>query len=453
MLVCGVDIGTTNLKVSIVDETGVSRWTKAVPTPRSSVALGVGVDPTLLVAVIEDLIIEGWAAVARRVPLAAIATTGVGEDGVCVGQALTPLDRAIPWYDRCAIAEAMEIRASAAASTRAGIEMEHTRTGAKWLWLRRNRPDLFAGDSTWVALTDYPSAWWTGRPFISETLASRTGCYDVGRREWIGSLVEFCEAPDLPEVFRAGDVVGSLRGGRLTSSGAASADTLVIAGGHDHPVAAAMIQRIDAKARVDSIGTANVVYGESAIFPLDRFDQFLAFMVPVQAKLGVACLGVFEFSSTVQALQARGVDIRGFLALPKMPGEPGFCASATDLQAAAEPRTVLEMAGVTARRMFDHMSWAGVQETEIYATGGWSRSESLLELRASIFGRPVHVLSEQEPAVVGAALLAAEGLGERVDFTGGVTTRTVDPDPHWVAFYEDRYRAYFDAPNGQADRN
>ncbi len=453
MLVCGVDIGTTNLKISIVDETGVSRWTKAVPTPRSSPALGAGVDVTLLVAAIEDLIIEGWTAVARRVPLSAIATTGVGEDGVCVGHTLTPLDFAIPWYDRCAIAEAAKIRASAAASTRAGIEMEHTRTGAKWLWLRRNRRDVFAGDSTWIALTDYPSVWWTGRPFISETLASRTGCYDVGRREWIDSLVEFCGAPNLPEVLRAGDVVGSFCGGRLISSGAASADTLVIAGGHDHPVAAVMIQRIDAKARVDSIGTANVVYGESATFPLDRFDRFLAFMVPVQAKLGVACLGVFEFSSTVQELQARGVDIRGFLALPKLPGEPGFYASAADLRADAEPRTVLEMAGVTARRMFDHMSWAGVQETAIYATGGWSRSDSLLELRASIFGQPINVLSEQEPAVVGAALLAAEGLGEKVDFSTGVTTRTVDPDPRWVAFYEDRYRAYFDAPHRQADRN
>jgi xylulokinase len=452
MLVCGVDIGTTNLKVSIVDRSGISRWTKAIPTPRSSEALRAGVDATHLVAAIEDLIIEGWTAVAHGVPFSAIATTGVGEDGICVGQTLAPLDLAIPWFDRCAVAEAAEIRASAAATTRAGIEMEHTRTGAKWLWLRRHRPGVFV-ESTWIALTDYPSTWWTGRPFISETLASRTGCYDVGRREWIGGLLEFCGAPNLPEVLCAGDVVGTLRGGRLTIIGAASPDTLVIAGGHDHPVAAAMIQRIDPRARVDSIGTANVAYGESATFSLDRFDQFLAFMVPVQAKLGVACLGVFEFSSMVQSLQARGVDIRKFLALPKMPGEPAFFASAADLQPSAKPRTVLEMAGVSARRMFDHMSWAGVEDTEIYATGGWSRSDSLLELRASIFGRPIHVLSEQEPAVVGAALLAAEGLGEQVDFTTGVTTRTVDPDPRWSAFYEDRYRAHFGAQDGQPGRN
>ncbi|MBM7048344.1 hypothetical protein JTP94_24680 [Rhizobium lusitanum] len=450
---CGVDIGTTNLKVSIVDESGVSRWTRGVPTPRSSTFAGAGVDAAVLVREIEDLIVEGWTSAGRGVPLSAIATTGVGEDGVCVDEALKPLDVAIPWYDRCAVAEAVEIRESSVATTRAGIEMEHTRTGAKWLWLRRNRPSVLDASSAWITLTDYPSAYWTGRPFISETLASRTGCYDVGRREWIGALLEFCSAPRLPEVLRAGEAVGCVRRGRLTQSGAATESTLVVAGGHDHPVAAAMIQRLDSAARVDSIGTANVVYGESASFPLDRFDDYLAFMVPVQAKLGVACLGVFEFSSSVQVLQTQGVDIRAFLALPRIPGEPKFFASAADLPIAADPREVLEMAAITARRMFDHMRWAGVRDTEIYATGGWSRSSSLLELRASVYGRPIRVLSEQEPAVVGAALLAAEGLGKRVDFTVSVTTRTIEPNPGWADFYEQKYRACFDAPHGQPDRN
>lgn len=444
MLVGGVDIGTTNLKVSIVDETGVSRWTRSVPTPRSS--LSGGVDAAALVDDIESLIIEGWNSIGSGLPLAAIATTGVGEDGVCVDQAMRPLDIAIPWYDRCAVSEAAEIRESIAATTRAGIEMEHTRTGAKWLWLHRNRPAVMRGSAAWITLTDYPSVHWTGRPFISETLASRTGCYDVGHREWIEPLLDYCHAPQLPEVLRAGEAVGTVRTGRLTRSGAASENTLVVAGGHDHPVAAAMIQRIDPVARVDSIGTANVVYGESATFPLDRFDEYLAFMVPVQAKLGVACLGVFEFSSNVNALRAQGFDIRAFLALPKLPGEPAFFASADELKTAAEPRAVLEMAAIAARRMFDHMRCAGVPDTEIYATGGWSRSTSLLELRASVFGRPIRVLSEQEPAVVGAALLAAEGLGKKVDFTAGVTTRTVEPNPGWAAVYDENYRARFNAP-------
>jgi xylulokinase len=439
MLVCGVDIGSTNLKVSIVDHSGVSKWTRAVATPRLSTADGAGVDPGVLVATVEDLIIEGWRAVGERAPLSAIATTGVGEDGICVDANLSPLGAAIPWYDRRATPEASEIRASAAETARAGIEMDHTRTGAKWLWLRRHQPALFANRSRWITLTDYPAAFWTGRPFISETLASRTGCYDIAQRQWIAALLDFCGAPELPEVLRAGAVVGEIRPGRLTEAGAASTRTLVVAGGHDHPVAAAMIQRIDPLARVDSIGTANVVYGESAKLSLDRFDPYLAFMVPVRATIGVACLGVFEFSSAVQSLQANGIDMRAFLALEKMPGEPNFVAI-ENAAAARDARSVLEVAGITARKMFDHMHLAGVPDGDIYATGGWSRSHSLLELRASIFGRSIKVLSEQEPAVVGAALLAAEGMGESVDFSTGVTTWTVDPNTRWSVFYEERYQ-------------
>lgn len=317
-------------------------------------------------------------------------------------------------------------------------------TAAKWLWLRHHRPALFENGATWIALTDYPSVVWTGRPFISETLACRTGCYDIAGRRWITELLHVCGAPELPGILRAGEFVGTMSSGPLVASGAASASTVVVAGGHDHPIAAAMIQRFEASARVDSIGTANVVYGESGTFTLDRFDPCLAFMVPVQARSGVACLGVFEFSAAVRRLADHGVNIRNFLDLPRLPGEPRFYATPHDLPARADARSVLEMASIAARGMFDHMRDAGVPDSDIYATGGWSRSRSLLELRASIFGVSLHVLSEQEPAVVGAALLAAECLGEDVDFTTGVTTQTVDPDRRWAEFYQEMYDASLD---------
>ena len=81
MLYCGVDIGTTNLKVSLVDGEGSARWTRAIPTPRRSVAELSAADGDVVAAAAENLIIEGWRTVGAGHPLAAIATTGVGEDG------------------------------------------------------------------------------------------------------------------------------------------------------------------------------------------------------------------------------------------------------------------------------------------------------------------------------------------------------------------------------------
>lgn len=437
MLVCGIDIGTTNLKVALVDGFGRSVWLRSLPTPRRPAAEHCAADGREILSLIESLIFEGWAKVGGGVPLAAICTTGVGEDGLYVDDGLQPLSAAIPWFDRSATDEARYIRESAAATPRAGIEMDPTRTGARWLWFRTHHPQLVARSAHWIALADFPAAIWAGRPFMSETLAARTGCYDIQNRCWIDDLLAICAAPALPKVLRAAEAVGPVTSPALLTSGVASDRTLIVAGGHDHPVAASFIQRLDPLARVDSIGTANVVYGETAKPALDGLDPEIAFMVPVRAATGFACLGVFEFSARVRMLESRGIDIRAFLGLSRMPGEPTEGVSDEN----AGPRQVFEMAGFAARRMLDRMATVGVPQGSIYATGGWSRSKSLLELRASIYGQPLHALAEPEPAVVGAALLGAEGRGLTVELNPDTrASHRVMPDAGWTDFYDGCYR-------------
>ena len=437
MLFCGIDIGTTNLKVALVDASGRPAWVRAVPTPRIRDAFGPVTDAAALVAAIEALVIEGWQAVGRGAPLAAIAAAGVGEDGIGLDAGGLPVGPAIPWFDRRAAAEAAEIAAGGAATPRAGIAMDHTRTGAKWLWQRRRAPQAAAATRVWVALTDYPLVAWGAEPFISETLAARTGCYDVGARRWIAALLDACAAPSLPPVAVAGRVVGAVTRGPLRASGAASPATLLVAGGHDHPVASAAIHRLDPAARVDSLGTANVSYGEAPAFVADRLDPLIAFVTPIEGGAGIGCLGVIEFSAAIAQVAAE-TEIRAFLAEPRLPGVP---APVRPLGAsAAGLRALLELATMTARGMFDTMAAVGVPEAPIFATGGWSRSRGLLELRASILDQPVRAVHEPELTVVGAARFAALGRGIELDFRPAV--ETVDPLPAWADAYQDHYRAF-----------
>jgi len=436
MLYCGVDIGTTNLKVSLVDGEGCARWTRAIPTPRRSVAELSAADGDVVAAAAENLIIEGWRTVGAGHPLAAIATTGVGEDGLYVDELLRPLTPAIPWFDRSAVNEAEQIRSSGAMSARSGIEMEHTRTGARWLWWHSRMPDIQKRAANWIALTDYPAAVWCSTAFISETLAARTGCFDIFKRKWLPAMLNVCAAPHLPPILRAGQVVGCVVSPRLLESGAASATTLIVAGGHDHPMASSLIQRINPWARVDSIGTANVVYAEADASPPDHLDPTICSTVPVRKKIGTAFLGVYEFSAGVRSLEAQGVDMRRFLDQPRMPGLPHGNWSRGDVaETAGDPRRLLEVASFNARVLLEKLTAFGVEEGPIYVTGGWSRSRSLVELRASVFGQALHVLSEQEPAVVGAALLAADGTGASVDPKATVSVEIVEPNPSWAKSY------------------
>lgn len=440
MLVCGIDIGTTNLKVAIVGESGRPLWVRVVPTPRISDAFGPASDAAAQLGAIEGMILEGWREVGGGAPLAAICTTGVGEDGVCLDANLDPIAPVIPWFDRRAMDQAARLSRGAAATARAGIVMDHTRPGAKWLWLRENAPEIADATHHWVSLTDYPLVAWGGTPFLSETLASRTGCYDVGARRWIEPLLDACGAPPLPQVQTAGTVVGTVMRGPLLRTGAATHSTLLVASGHDHPVGAAAIRQVNPVGRVDSIGTANVVYGEAPDLAPTRLDPLVAFMTPIGGGPGVACLGVFEFSAALSAA-APAADVRAFLAQPRLPGAPAPAAPIS-VTKSNDIRTVIEAATMTARRMFETMDTAGVPDGPIYATGGWSRSRGLLELRASVLGMPLRAVREAELTVIGAALFAARGAGIAMEFTPEI--ETVDPLPDWARAYETLYPAFRD---------
>ncbi len=429
MLVCGIDIGTTNLKVALFDGENRLVWLKTEPTPRGHDGLGPVTDALGLVTRIEAMILQGWQDLGSPAPIAAISSAGVGEDGLYVDAALDPLSAAVPWFDTRATAEAAELAGNPAASPRAGIVMDRTRTAPKWLWFARHQPEVPRSARCWLSLTDYPLAKWAVTPFISDTLASRTGCYDANTRAWIGPLLTASCAPDLPPVVAAGTVIGTVQTSALRHSGAVADHTLLVAGGHDHPIAAHAIHRIAAQARVDSMGTANVIYGDAPAFVPDRFDPMIAFMASVNGPGKLACLGVFEFTAAVNRLPGGMEAMRHLLALPKIPGHPGLTAGG----AGSDPRRVLEWAAMNARLMLDRLTAYGVPNGPIFATGGWSRSRTLLELRASIFGEPVHAPQEKELSVLGAALFATAAVGGSKSFE--TTVAVVEPREQWRSHY------------------
>jgi xylulokinase len=429
MLVCGIDIGTTNLKLALFDERARMVWLKTEESPRIRDSLGPVTDAAALVTKIEDMLIEGWKATGKGLPIAAISTAGVGEDGVYVDAQLNPLGPSIPWFDQRAVAEAAELAHHACATSRAGIMLDPTRTAAKWLWLSRHDKEQVAQARAWISLTDYPLARWASKVFMADTLASRTACFDSVQRKWLAPMLSACGAVHLPEVVCAGSTIGTVSSQRLLQSGAVNEDTRLVAGGHDHPVAAHAIHRIDAMARVDSLGTANVIYGEAPTFTIDAYDPYIAFMSSIEGPSRLACLGVFEFSSTVTRHQGGMESIRQVLKLPRLPGEPGRFSG---LQQASE-RGLLEWATMNARMLIERLDGYGVPDGPIYSTGGWSRSDALLELRASVYGRPIHAPEEKELTVLGAALLASSAVGGSQNFETAV--RVVEPDTQWQALY------------------
>lgn len=459
-VICGIDIGTTNVKVLLIDDQARTLWSRSIPVPRIVEDGRPSTDAMSLVETIEQLIIEGWRASGQHTPIAAIATTGVGEDGLPVDIRMKPLDLAIPWFDRRAEDDGQVLRRLLDDQVRAGVPIDGTRTAAKWRWLRRHRPEVLRDASTWLALSDYPAAWWSKAPHMSETLAARTGCYDVFDRRWLSSHLEASGAPTLPPVVPARTIVGTMVPGALTESGAASKSTLIVSGGHDHPVAASVVRRIDPTALVDSLGTANLVYGEAAAIE-PRTDPYIAFSVPALGQPGIACLGVFEFAASLAPLQARdsGASLRAFLAADRAAGKPGHekqilqalqhalrrvSPSAIGLES-LDPRTVLEGGSFYARLMLQAVRDIGSTGASVYSVGGWARSKALLQLRASVLGEPLVTIEEQELTALGAALIARDVVVPGTASTFQRDTHVTSPDPDWQARYERMFDTFRDA--------
>ncbi|MFN0192714.1 MAG: FGGY family carbohydrate kinase [Aestuariivirga sp.] len=433
-LVCGIDIGSTNLKVLLLDDEGRTRWVKSVATPRLHDDLGVLTDATGLVAALEGLIIEGWVSVGGGKPLSAIATTGIGEDGVGVDDALKPLGHALAWFDKRSAAEAHELSQSDEARNLPAIKLDFCATAGKWRWLRRHRSTDLDGAKCWITITDYPLAVWSGEPFISETLAVRTGCFDVFTRRWIDPLLQLSQAPPLPRILKAGQTVGTMRSGALQGAGVVSPSTLIVAGGHDHPLASSAIRRVRANARVDSLGTANATYGETENPKRITAELGLDVSVPVMGGPGVSCFGVIEFSVALRAAIPDDKKLRTLLSAASIPG--ALSQKQTGNTDEEKLRAALEATALRARKFFRAMEHCGVEHGPLFATGGWARSAALMELRASMFGEPVTVIDEPELTALGAALFAAEAAwGTAPNFARHHELTTILPRKDWAEAY------------------
>lgn len=425
MIACGLDIGSTNVKAVLCAEDGRTLWVKSVPSPRLQDDFGVVSDANGLVRLLEDLVIEGWQAVGKGKPLAAISAAGVGEDGVCADQNLRSLGLVIPWFDKRAMKEVERFRAAHRLT-----RIDFHNCAPKWMWMRQHRAAEIGHAKLWIALADYASSLWCGQPFMSETLAARTGCYDLVNRCWSMEALAFAEAPPLPRILKTGEVAGTMGGGRLREAGAVSSTTLIVAGGHDHPIASSAILRLNPLARIDSLGTANAIYGETRVAN-PTIDESLETTLPAMCGPGLAVVGVTEFALTLDAHFSKEA-VRDFLAQPRLPGPP----NAQGDDEASRIRRVLEEMALRGRNFLSGFDHAGVARGAIYATGGWARSGGLMELRASMFREPVIVVDEPELVGLGAALLALEAAtGEPAAFTPANGLHTVDPLGRWSEAY------------------
>lgn len=407
----GADLGSTNVKVLLTDGAGTVLARASRPTPRS----GMHTDADALVDTLEELILD-CADQAGPLRLRAVCVAGVGEDGILHAEG-RPLGPALSWFDpsRQAVRDRLTALRRPDDRARYGVELDPARTLAAWALLT---PAEVSAATGWVACTDYPALRWTRRAVMSSSIAARTGAWLLDQGAWDPHRIDpFLPYQLLPPVVPAGTLVGELRSVRL--SGLLGSDAVVVAGGHDHPVAASVIHRQHPGAPLDSMGTAEVIVRTiDAGPPPSGVDQ-----APAILGTGRTAFTVLELHRNMSWLRRAGLGghVDAVLAgnhapaLPRSPifipggegGEDPAWASAADAlpddARAAAAVWQLAAAGAAALR---HLA---PEADVMYAAGGWTRAPGWMRLKTSAAAVPYRVPAEPELTALGAAHLALPG--------------------------------------------
>ncbi len=435
---------------------------------------------------------EGWWRAAREAAAmalaaarhrgAAIRSIGLSSQGISflpVSEAGRPLGNAICWLDKRAVEQARAILEAVPAGelfARTGKRASPAYVLPKLLWLREQRPELFAGAAKFLLAHDFLLQQLTGEQLTDHTLASGTMLYSICQQEWDEALLKEFAIPGekLPDLRWSGRVGGQLRPVAATELGLAPGLPVAV-GGQDQKLAAIGAGIEPGRATV-SLGTAaaiSILAGEPVLDPQMRIPVF-SFCWPsawdLEAVVGTAgaslawlralLAGEASFAELDAEAERSAVGANGVRFHPHLAGATGphwqesgrgaftgLCLATTrgDLV-----RAVLEGVAFELKLNLSVLAELAGEPQEVILFGGGARSRLWPQLLADVLGRPLAVAVLADAAALGAAMLAAVAVG--MHSTLAEAQRAMAASPQWLepdrqaaSAYQDVYAEYLKA--------
>ncbi len=450
MYFLAVDLGSTNLKAALYDERLCCLGAESVPVDydRSNgfVEFDARVYADTLIRLLCDLLSAHQAADG----LVNITLTGQAESLVVLDSAGAPLMNAISWMDERSKEECAELEARFSAAecyARSGQPAAlPTWPATKILWLRKNRPDVFAEAAHYVLLKDYIVYALTGNLLADCSIATFTYYFDIYQKQYWPEMLDFLGISEqqLPPLAEPCSVAGALLPEVAARLGVGE-NVLVNIGTLDH--FAGMIGTGNVRPGMLSLSTGTVLgLSTMAGDPVKRdtgipmhygFLPGTYVMLPT-AESGGASLEWFQ-RNFLPSVSFRQIDEQAALRRPSdvlfLPYIVGTNAPEFDLDACgmfyglrskhdAFDLALAVMEGVAhlLKKNCDRILASGTPIERIIATGGGAKSALWCQLQADITGIPVSIPAEKEAACLGAAMIGAVGAGVYRDFSEAANT-------------------------------
>jgi gluconokinase len=470
-LVVGVDIGTTGVKAAAVDDAAVSHGGAEREYPTESPFPGWSVqDPDMVAAATAAVVREVTArAGAAGRPIAGVAFSGAMHSLIALAPDGSPLTPSVTWADSRAAAQARRLRDSGewlALHRRTGTPVHPMSPLLKLLWFREQQPEVWHRTAHWVGIKEYVLHRLAGLLAVDESIASATGLYGLAARDWDATALDLVglRREQLPALHATTDVVARL--GADVAAWGLQAGTPIVVGASDGVLANLGVNAVAPGVAACSIGTSAAIRGVVRVPSVDDQGRVFCYvLVPGRWVVGGATnnggnvlrwlarvagadlpdpdRGLTELAATVPP-GSEGLLMLPYLSgerAPRWAGDPhGAFLGMTQRHTRAHlARAALEGVCLQLALVLEAMQAAGLQLTELRATGGFARSPFWRQLLADILGTPIGFPDSEQGSAAGAALLGHVALGHRrsVDDAAALVrvTEVVHPDRETARFY------------------
>jgi xylulokinase len=429
----GIDVGTTRIKVLVYDgDRGQCLAQADAETPVMTTELGLVHRPGDLLRVVMDTVATALASSTLGDPVEAFAVASVGEELVLVDERGSATDDVPTWYNPLGRDMALRVIDGIGGLSARRVRLDPSVSLFKLLWLAEHRPWALKRAASFTDLGSYITgvlAGRRGRDLVMDwSHASRTGLYRPASHDWDDQLLGLAGvvSTSLPSLVPSGTAVGLLAGPFAVRWGISGRCT-VVAGGHDHFCAAfacgvrdvgeafvsagtSEAQLVLVKSPPDTSGADDIDFGSY----VDSLHSYLHKAIPSghlfrqwRSKLYPGVSDAQMYSEI--ELVSPGSDGIHRLVKPQdwwngRAAIPHGCGRAHVM------RALMESLALASSRVTDSLEAASDQPIRrVISVGTPTRQPLWRQIRAAMTERQLIVLDIDEPAALGAALLAQRG--------------------------------------------
>lgn len=471
-----IDVGTTACKCQLFDEDGDIKEYIA----KEYLLLNENGETYVDITTIKNNIFSMIKAVASKHTVNSICFSTFGETFVLLDKNDSLLCNPMLYTDKRGEKEAKEI------SERLGNKCIFTVSGTvphpmysayKLLWIKKNKPEIYAKADKALLICDYLGYLLTGKRIIDYSLAARTGvlnirslCYDDALCDEIGIDKELFSAP-----YRAGTVIGEVKADIAKELNIPGCK--LILGAHDQVCTALGAGVIKSGQAVDGLGTVECI---TAVYDGVRNDMSMGekglTCIPY-AFDGLYCTYIVHYASgsavnwfkndilhkyrggedNVFAYLEKGMKKgpSGIYTLPYFAGSfipyqdvntkaaiIGLTVSTTDSDIY---KSIMEGLAYEMKFEASVAKQYGIEIRKAVATGGGANSEVWLQIKADIQGIPYTTLRSSEGGLCGCAVLQSIADGKSCEETVKTfvkTEKSFTPDEAGAQAYASYYEKY-----------